>query len=113
MSEPRLDIQPIKPRLEAYRERDNDIELYTESLERLREKLAGIGAKELTGMPRSPSPPTDRMTDLIYRISELEANIARIIGEQYEERHALEVIITEIISRTAVDPEVLSREAVY
>lgn len=92
------DVQAVKERLNAFREGERELENQTEALERLKAKIKGVGAKEITDMPRSPSPPRDRITDLIYRKIELEKEIGSIIEEQTAERKEIHRILKQLRS---------------
>ena len=72
----RYDTQAVKDRLNAYREADQDISNQTELLERLISRMEGLGAKEITDMPRSPSPSVDRISGLMNQKIEIEQCIA-------------------------------------
>lgn len=92
------DIQLIKDKLIAYREGELAIESNTEALERLVNQLEGVGAVNITDMPRSPSPPRDRMSDLISQKIELEEDIGADIEAQRQERQRLKHSIKKLKS---------------
>jgi len=98
VEEKRYDVQAVKDRLNAYREGEREIETQTEVLDRLVSKLEGVGAKIITDMPRSPSPPTDRMTDLIAQKIELEEMIAEDIAFQTAERREISGVLKKLKS---------------
>ena len=50
MEEKQYDVQAVKDRLNAYKEEEREIENQTELLERLRVKLEGVGAQEISDM---------------------------------------------------------------
>ena len=86
MEDSKYDVQAIKKWLEEYRDIEREIENKSEALERLTTKLIGIGAQEITDMPRSPSPPLDRVTDLLNRKIELEIEIGEDIAAHAQQR---------------------------
>lgn len=92
------DVQSIKDRLDAYREADRRIENQTEALERLQVKLEGIGAQEITGMPRSPSPSNDRISDLLNQKIEIEEEIAEDVETHRKERKNIKAILRKLRS---------------
>lgn len=95
-NEKRYDVEAVKTRLYDYREITKDIETQTERLERLKTKMIGVGAQNLTDMPKSPSPATDRLTDLLQQKVELEESIQENIARQRSERQFFESIIKHL-----------------
>ena len=91
-------VRKIKDRLREYREAEKEIENQTERLERLVSKMEGIGAKEITDMPRSPSPPTDRISSFMNQKIEIEERIAEDAAALQEERRAIEQILRHLRS---------------
>ena len=89
-------MNAIKERLADYRESERDIENKTEMLERLKSKLEGMGAREISDMPRSPSPPKDRISDLLSQKIEVEAEIEEAVAHRKEERCYIEGILKHI-----------------
>lgn len=98
MEEKLYDVQAVKDRLYSYRDGDREIENQTEALERLRTKLEGVGAQEITDIPRSPSPPTDRMSELVAQKIELEEEIAEVLEAQRKERMFITGILRKLRS---------------
>ncbi len=96
MSEKHYDTQAVKERLDAYRENARDIENQTEMLERLTAKLEGVGAQEITDMPKAPSPPSDRMSDLVSQKIEIENMIGEVVERQRSERQYFEKILKKL-----------------
>ena len=86
----------VKRRLDQYREAYRDMCESDERLQQLRDQAAGLGASIPTGMPRNPSPPTDRMGALVAQIVELEEVISEDIEALTAERHALEGAIRQL-----------------
>ena len=91
-------VQIVKDRLNAYREAEIDIANQTELLERLISKMEGLGAKEITDMPRSPSPSVDRITSLMNQKIELEEVIAEDVAALERERKSIEGILKHLKS---------------
>ena len=83
------DVGSVRELLNTYRDGEKEIENLTEALERLKNKLVGVGAQEITDMPRSPSPPNDRITDLLCRKVELEEEIRCWIEIQTKRRQSI------------------------
>ena len=92
----RYDVQAVKDRLTAYRESDRDIENQTELLEKLIARLEGVGAQEITDMPKAPSQSYDRMSDLVSQKIELEEMIGEDIAALREERKYFEKILRKL-----------------
>ncbi len=84
--------------LNAYREGERDIAAQHDALERLITKIEGVGAVIITDMPRSPSPPTDRMTDLIAQKIELEESISTDVQEHTRQRKHITATIKKLRS---------------
>lgn len=98
MEEKQYDVQPIKNRLYEYRDKEREIENQTQLVERLIVKMEGMGAQEITGMPRSPSPPLDRMSDLLSQKVEVEKTIAEDLEELKAEREYISGILQHLKS---------------
>lgn len=92
----RYDTQAVKDRLNAYREADQDISNQTELLERLISRMEGLGAKEITDMPRSPSPSVDRISGLMNQKIEIEQCIAEDVTALEAERKEIEKILKHL-----------------
>jgi hypothetical protein len=96
MDEKQHDIEAVKARLYEYRELTKEIETQSERLERLKTRIYGVGAQSLSDMPKSPSPASDRVTDLVYQKIELENSIKETIERQRQEREYLEGVIKHL-----------------
>lgn len=92
----RYDVRAVKDRLNAYREAEQDIANQTELLERLVSRMEGLGAKEITDMPRSPSPSTDRITAMMNQKIEIEECIAEDVAALEAERREIEKILKHL-----------------
>ena len=89
-------VEAVRKRLEEYRSEDREIENQTERLERLKTKMCEVGAQNLTGMPHSPSPANDRMSDFICRKDELEAEIREMVTAHRDTRNHIERILKNV-----------------
>ena len=98
MSEKKYNVQAVKDRLNAYRESERRIENQTEAIERLRTKMEGVGAQEITDMPRAPSPSNDRLTDLVYQKQEMEEKLAADVAALREERQFINSVLSQLKS---------------
>ena len=95
-SEKEFDVQAVKDRLLAYREAEREIDTQSEALERIRVRMEGIGAQNITDMPKSPSGPTDRYSDLVSRKIEIEQMIGYDVEKQKQERDYFEGILRKL-----------------
>ena len=91
-------VQAVKDRLVSYRERERDIENQTELLDRLQTKMEGVGAQNITDMPRSPSPSNDRLSDLMSQKIEIEEMIREDVEHQKSERKFIESVLKHLKS---------------
>lgn len=96
MNEKRYDTDAVKERLKQYIDNDRDIDNDIERLERLETRMIGLGAQQLSDMPRSPSHSNDRITDLLNRKVELEEQIRLAVQAQTEERKTIEAILKAV-----------------
>lgn len=79
-------IEDVRNRLNAYRDKNQDIDNQIERLERLEARIYGLGSQIVSDMPRSGSRSTDRMADMQSQKEELEAEIKEAVEEQAQER---------------------------
>lgn len=86
-------VEIVRKRLEEYRSDEREIENQTERLERLKTKMKEVGAQNLTGMPHSPSPAHDRMSDYVYRKEELAREIEDAVAKHQKTRAEIEKIV--------------------
>lgn len=89
-------VAAVKARLLEYRETVREIEANSERLERLKTRMYGIKAQNITDMPKAPSPEDDRVADLVQDKSELEEEIRAGIERKRSEKTALEKIIKHL-----------------
>ena len=80
----------------GYRENVREIDNQSERLELIDERLRGIGTKEITDMPRVPSPDPDRYTALIYQKTEIEDELKELFEEQKETRKLVETYLATV-----------------
>ncbi len=105
MDEKQYDIQAAKDILYSYRDYEREIENKTELLERLTVKLEGVGAQNITDMPRAPSPANDRISDLISQKIEVEEMLTMDIEKFREKRRYIRGLIRSL--RSADEREVI------
>ena len=96
MAELHAVVEAIKDRLNDYRSEDREIENQTERLERLLNKMHDDGAQNLNGMPKSPSPEPDRMSDLISMKDDLISEIEELRAEHKSERKRIEKLVRKL-----------------
>ena len=60
--------------------------------------MEGVGAQEITDMPRAPSPSNDRLTDLVYQKQEMEEKLAAEISALREERNFINSVLSRLKS---------------
>lgn len=89
----RCEFDALKLRLDDYREAEKDIEHQNERLDLLVTRMAGVGAQVLTDLPRSPSPPTDRISDMLHKKQELEDELREMLAAHKEERQWIESVL--------------------
>lgn len=94
--EKHYDVEAVKQRLIDLRDLRREIENQSERLERLETKLVGVGAQALTGMPKSPSPSNDRISDLMQQKIDLEEDIRATLEHRRRERMFFEKIIRRL-----------------
>ena len=87
------DISLVKSRLISYREREVDIDLQIERLDRLETRLHSIGSPNFSDMPKTQSHVHDRTADLIIQKIELEESIQDMVNSQLEERKYFEQLL--------------------
>ena len=100
MDDKRYDIYAVKEKLKTYGEMVKDYSNQCERLERLMIRLEGLGAQNITDMPKSPSPSNDRMSDLISQKIEIEEELGFTYKEIQEERREMEKAIRYIDRET-------------
>ena len=96
MSETQYDIQSVKDRLCQYRETQREIENQSQMIETIVAMMEGIGAQNITDMPKSHSPNNDRFTDLLTQKAEIEEEIGEILEHQKEERKYFQNVLRHV-----------------
>lgn len=92
------DVETVKEWLICYREMARDLLLQEERLERIEVRMIGVGAMNISDMPRSPSHKQDRLTDLVALKMELQQTVAAEEQSQKEMRSRLEYVLRQIRS---------------
>ena len=92
------DVETVKEWLICYREMARDLFLQDERLERIEVRMIGVGAMNISDMPRSPSHKQDRLTDLVALKMELQENVAEEEKRLVEMRSRLEHVLQQIRS---------------
>ena len=113
MDDKRYDIYAVKEKLKSYGEMVKDYSNQCERLERLMIRLEGLGAQNITDMPKSPSPSNDRMSDLISQKIEIEEELGFTYKEIQEERRKMEKAIRSLRSadqRAVIRSRYIDRE---
>lgn len=88
--EKRYDVDAVKNRLNAYRDKEREIDVKVERLETLVSKMKSIGSPGMSDMPKGSGPSNDRMARDLERKEELENIIRAAIQEQRAEKNAIE-----------------------
>lgn len=96
MEEKRYDVDAVKHRLIAYREREKDIDNQIERHELLSQKMISIGSPTLSDMPKAVSPSHDKIANMVAMKMELEESIREDVRFQSEERKAIEDILKHL-----------------
>ena len=97
------DAAAIKDRLTSYCDVEREIDCLIEMAEKLRSQMEGVGAQQITDMPRSSSASSDRYADKMDRIIRLEDNIRGMITSQGEERKYLDGLVSRLSKSDARD----------
>lgn len=96
MEEKRYDVDAVKHRLIAYREREKDIDNQIERHELLSQKMISIGSPTLSDMPKAVSPSHDKIANMVAMKMELEESIREDVQKQSEERKEIEEILKHL-----------------
>lgn len=86
----------VKKRLEAYRDKERDIENQLERLEGFEMRLKSIGSPTLSDMPKIQSVSHDRIADIIAQKMELEEEIQGDIDFQRKERKEINLVLKKL-----------------
>jgi len=93
-----VDTYAVRARLEAYRDKDKGLEHLEEQIAHIDARLEGLGAVNITDMPRTPSPAHDRMSDLINQKDELIAELKEDVEYLESERRYFNKIFRKMKS---------------
>ena len=85
-------VNAMRNRLIAYRRLNEEIDYQLERLDRLQTRASSIGGNHLSGMPKAPSGPYDKIADSVARIVDLENEIKDLVRKRDEERRAIEML---------------------
>lgn len=96
MEEKRYDVEAVKYRLVAYREREKDIDNQIERHELLSQKMISIGSPTLSDMPKAVSPSHDKIANMVAMKMELEESIREDVQKQSKERKEIEDILKHL-----------------
>lgn len=92
------DVDSVKEWLIGYREMARELFLQEERLERIETRMIGVGAMNISDMPRSPSHKQDRLTDLVALKMELQQTVSMEEEQQKEMRSRVEYVLKQIRS---------------
>lgn len=92
------DVDSVKEWLIGYREMARELFLQEERLERIEARMIGVGAMNISDMPRSPSHKQDRLTDLLAVKMELQQTVSMEEEQQKEMRSRVEYVLKQIRS---------------
>ena len=92
------DVDTVKEWLIGYREMARELFLQEERLERIETRMIGVGAMNISDMPRSPSHKQDRLTDLVALKMELQQTVSEEEAQQKEMRARVEYVLKQIRS---------------
>lgn len=79
----------IKEWLRAFRASEKKIDEQIMEIRELRSRIMGIGAQEITDMPRAASPKGDALTEYVIRLEALDARLSREMQAHEKERRAM------------------------
>ena len=94
--EKRYDVDAVKNRLNAYRDKEREIDIKVERLDTLVAKMNSIGSPGLSDMPKAQGVRNDKMERNLERKEELQNTIQLAIEEQRTERNLIEEILEKL-----------------
>lgn len=94
--EKRYDVEAVKNRLNAYRDKEREIDVKVERLETLVSKMKSIGSPGMSDMPKTPGISSDKMARELERKDELQNSILAAFAAQKNERNAIEHILEKL-----------------
>ena len=89
IKEKRYDVDAVKNRLNAYRDKEREIDVKVERLETLISKMRSVGSPGMSDMPKTPCASNDRMARDLERKEELENSINDAIAAQNAEKASI------------------------
>lgn len=92
----RYDVDAIKNRLNAYRDKEREIDVKVERLDTLVSKMKSIGSPEMSDMPKAPGMSSDKIARDLERKEELQNAISAAVAEQRVERKAIEAVLDQL-----------------
>lgn len=94
--EKRYDVDAVKNRLNAYRDKEREIDIKIERLETLDSKMKSVGSPGMSDMPKAPGMSGDKMARDLERKEELQNAIDAAVREQKTEQKAIESILKKL-----------------
>lgn len=91
-----LQVDNMKHRLERYRDMNRDIELQMERIEYIRAKMAGVGAQQLSDMPKGSGGTKDRLAIMMDKVIEIEKEVKRMVDIQAAEKPLLDELVRQL-----------------
>lgn len=92
----RYDVDAVKNRLNAYRDKEREIDVKVERLETLVSKIKSIGSPGMSDMPKAPGVSSDKIARDLERKEELQASISSAVADQRTERKAIEAVLEKL-----------------
>ena len=96
IKEKRYDVDAVKNRFNAYRDKEREIDVKVERLETLVSKMKSVGSPGMSDMPKTLGASNDRMARDLEHKEELENAINDAIAAQKAERAAIEAILDRL-----------------
>lgn len=95
-TESKKEFELMRKRLLEYRNLNREIDNEIERLERLEDRASSPSSPNLSGMPKAPSPATDRMADTVARILDLRDEIEELVSIRNAERANIESLVKRL-----------------
>lgn len=92
----RYDVDAVKNRLNAYRDKEREIDVKVERLETLVSKIKSIGSPRMSDIPKAPGVSSDKIARDLERKEELQASISSAVADQRTERKAIEAVLEKL-----------------
>lgn len=91
-----ITVTETKAWLQEYRNLELEADIQSERLIRLINRIEGVGAQVITGMPTAHSSSNDRITDLIAKKMEIEDSVSKAVEIQKRERARIEKALVKM-----------------